>query len=232
MFCFHSSKYSSTCGYDPWWVIPWVHFSRHVADTHTHAPGAGKSWVWVRVRCSLPTADTRTRGPGVGKSQVWVRVRPPIPGGIPMQLPTGCTSTDYHTFRWPNIIATGRPTLYVCLLMYCPCRFSQPPTGPLVGRCHPYVCYHIYQSVHNALQCTQFCGPAGPSCMCCWPKFRWYHFYKGLYIISKPLSYWAGLYITSQHVTVVTVLQIGPPLCSRVTALYRIPALYSTATKR
>ena len=46
--------------------------------------------------------------------------------------------------------------------------------------------------------------------------------------ISKPLSYWEGLYITSQHVTVVTVLQIGPPLCSHVTALYRIPTLYST----
>ena len=103
----------------------------------------------------------------------------------------GCTSTDYHTFRWPNIIATGRPTLYVCLIMYCPCRFSQPPTGLLVGRRHPYVCYHIYQSVHNALQCTQFCGPAGPSCMCCWPKFRWYHFHKGLYMSVEPLLRWS-----------------------------------------
>ena len=65
-----------------------MRISLPVADTHTCAPGVGKSWVWVRVHFSLPAADTRTRALGVGKSRVWVRVRPPIPGGIPMQLPT------------------------------------------------------------------------------------------------------------------------------------------------
>ena len=77
-----------TRGYDPPWVIPRVRISLPVADTHTRAPGVGKSRVWVRVHFSLPAADTRTRALGVGKSRVWVRVRPPIPGGIPMQLPS------------------------------------------------------------------------------------------------------------------------------------------------